>query len=208
MKIRTYPVGALEANCYFLTQGNECVIVDPGDDAGFLLEEISIKNLTVKAIIATHGHFDHVMGAGEIQKALDVPFLMNIKDKFLITRLEDTAEYFLGYRPTILKPHTITDISQSILRDTGFPLTLIETPGHTPGSICLYCASDSFVLTGDTVFRDGVGRYDFSYSDKQHLFESIRLRIMTLPEGTKLLPGHGDPASVKDIAKVISSYTF
>lgn len=206
MKLRTYPVGEMAANCYFLTQDKDCIIVDAGDNADFLLEQISIQRLNVKAVIATHGHFDHVMAAGEIQLALGVPFLLDIHDEFLIKRLEETARHFLGYTPAILKPQTITNISQKVLDETGFNLTLIHTPGHTPGSICMYSKEEAFALTGDTVFKDAVGRYDFSYSDKKELFKSIRDRIMTLPEDTIVYSGHGDPTSVGELSLLIERY--
>lgn len=206
MKLRTYPVGEMAANCYFLTQDKDCIIVDAGDNADFLLEQISSQSLAVKAVIATHGHFDHVMAAGEIQHALGVPFLLDVNDEFLIKRLEETARHFLGYIPPILKPHTITNITQKIIDELGFDLVLIKTPGHTPGSICLYSKPESFVLTGDTVFKDAVGRYDFSYSDKKQLFESIKDHIMSLPEDTVVYPGHGDPTSAGVLSLLLERY--
>lgn len=208
MKLTSYAVGEMAANCYFLTQDKDCVIVDPGDNADFLLETVSIQRLHVKALISTHGHFDHVMAAGEMQLSLGVPFLLDIHDEFLVKRLEETARHFLGYTPAILKPHTITNITQKIIDNTGFDLKLIHTPGHTPGSICLYSKKESFILTGDTVFKDAVGRYDFSYSDKNHLFDSVKTRIMTLPEDVIVYPGHGDPASVGELSGVIKQYGF
>lgn len=202
MKLRSYVVGELAANCYFLTQDKDCIIIDPGDTADFLLEQISMQNLNVKALIATHGHFDHVMAAGEMQVSLGAPFLMDAHDEFLIKRLEETAHHFLGYTPAILKPKVITPITQDAIDQTGFKLTLIPTPGHTPGSICLYSEMQRFVLTGDTVFSDAVGRYDFSYSDKKQLFDSIRTRICTLPKDTLVYSGHGAVTSVGQLSSV------
>ena len=84
MKITTYPLGQLQANCYLLVHDKDCILIDPADDASFLLEEISRQNLNLVAMLATHGHFDHVMAVGEIQLSLKVPFYIHGKDLFLI----------------------------------------------------------------------------------------------------------------------------
>ncbi len=208
IKIQTFAVGEMSANCYFLTQDKDCIIVDPGDSADFLLEQISMLGLTVKALISTHGHFDHVMAVGEMQLSLGVPFLLGIQDEFLVKRLEETARHFLGYSPAILKPHTITNITQQLLNKSGFDLTLILTPGHTPGSICIYSEEEGSVFTGDTVFKDAVGRYDFAYSNKKQLFASIKENILALPEETTVYPGHGELTSVGELKTVIARYGF
>jgi hydroxyacylglutathione hydrolase len=195
MKIITYPIGELQANCYFLVQDKDCVIIDAGDSADFILEEISRQNLKVKAIIATHGHFDHVMAVGELQTSLDTPFYISSKDQFLLDRVEETAKYFLGHVPVVMPIKKSLDIPNE-LRTKNLELRIIKTPGHTPGSICIYSKEDGALFTGDTLFKDAIGRYDFSYSDKKQLFASIKHLIKTLPEETTIYPGHGDPSSL------------
>ncbi|MBI1863512.1 MBL fold metallo-hydrolase [Candidatus Microgenomates bacterium] len=195
MKVITHRVGELQANCYFLIQDKDCVVIDPGDSADFLLEEVSRNNYSVKGIIATHGHFDHVMGAGEMQLALGVPFYLNLKDQFLMDRLESTAKHFLGYEPQIIRPHETTDIFFVPAIPMLKGVRLMESPGHTPGSICLYCEEEQIVFTGDTLFKDGIGRYDFSYSDKKELFRSL-YELFELPEETLVYSGHGDPTTI------------
>lgn len=196
MKIHTYPVGELQANCYFITNDKDCLIIDPGDSGDFLLEEVSRNNYSVKAIVATHGHFDHVMGVGEMQLALNVPFYMNLKDEFFIKRLEETALHFLGYEPTVIKPQKITNISTLIPAKEGIQdFKIIETPGHTPGSVCIYFAREQTIFTGDTLFKNGIGRYDFSYADKKDLFCSLN-ELFKLPEQTLVYSGHGDPTTI------------
>ncbi len=195
MKVITYQLGELQANCYLLVSDNDVVVIDPGDSADFLLEEISRQNLSVKAIIATHGHFDHVMAAGEMQLALDVPFYMNLKDEFLIKRLEETVRHFLGYKPTVIKPQRIRNIDSGTESIESFSFKVIETPGHTPGCVCLYFEKEQTIFTGDTLFKDGIGRYDFSYSDKKELFRSL-YELFKLPEETLVYSGHGDPTTI------------
>ena len=195
MNIITHRVGELQANCYFLVKDKACLIIDPGDSADFLLEEVSRNNYNVTAIIATHGHFDHVMAAGEMQLALGVPFYMNHDDEFLIKRLGETAKYFLGYEPHVLKPQTITNLLPGNRTIDEFKFKVIHTPGHTPGSSCIYFEEEDILFTGDTLFRAGIGRYDFSYSDKKELFRSL-YEIFKLPEETLVNSGHGDPTTI------------
>lgn len=196
MKIQSFPLGELQANCYFLTQDKDCVIIDAGDSADFILEEISRNNLNVKALISTHGHFDHVMAVGELQASLDVPFYISAKDRFLLDRVAETAKHFLGHVPAIIPINGSKNLMQNSLQVTGFELQVYPTPGHTPGSVCIYLKEESCLFTGDTLFKDGIGRYDFSYSDKKLLMTSINQLIEVLPEETLIYPGHGDPSTL------------
>lgn len=188
MNTYSYKVGELQTNCYLLTIENECLIIDPGDSAEFLLEEISRKNLSLQAILLTHGHFDHCMAAGEIQLTLDIPVFMNKKDQFLIDRLEETAKHFLQKQPVILKP-TVTEIKGGIQKIGSFEFEVIETPGHTPGSLSFYFSTDSLLFCGDLMFKDSIGDYSHSYSNKRRLFSSIQ----TIDKyNAQIYPGHGD----------------
>jgi len=216
MKVLTYPLGELQANCYFLIQDKDCVIIDPGDSSDFILEEVSRQNLNVKAIIATHGHFDHVMAVGELQASLDAPFYISSKDQFLLDRVEETAKHFLGHVPIII-PSTPTSFPRKRESSSGSPiklgmtlvsfnLELIETPGHTPGSVCFYIKEESTLLTGDTLFKDGIGRYDFSYSNKKQLLGSIKHLIETLPEETLVYAGHGEITTLGEESKNLSQF--
>ncbi|MBL0077095.1 MAG: MBL fold metallo-hydrolase [Rhodocyclaceae bacterium] len=197
MKVLTYPLGELQANCYFLVQDKDCVIIDPGDSADFILEEVSRNNLQVKAIIATHGHFDHVMAIGELKMSLNVPVYISSKDRFLLDRVEETAKYFLGHMPVVIPISDTVNIPE-ILRIKSLELKIIHSPGHTPGSVCIYDKEEGILFTGDTIFKDGIGRYDFSYSNKKELLDSISRLIEVFPEETLVYPGHGDPTTLGD----------
>lgn len=198
MKVLTRPLGELQANCYFLVQDKDCVIIDPGDSADFILEEVSRNNLQVKAIIATHGHFDHVMAIGELKMSLNVPVYISSKDRFLLDRVEETAKYFLGHTPVIIPIAETMDFGSEKLQVLGSTLQVTPTPGHTPGSVCIYEKEGGVLFTGDTLFKDGIGRYDFSYSNKKELMSSIDRLIETFPEETLVYPGHGDPTTLGD----------
>jgi len=199
MKIQTYQVGQMQCNCYFLIDDHDCVIIDPGDSAETLLEEVSRQNLNVHALIATHGHFDHIMAAGEMQLALNVPFYIHADDEFLLSRLESTAAHFLGYEPYVIKPQVVKHISSSKLHLPPFNFEIILTPGHTPGSVCLYQNSAGMAFVGDLLFHGGgVGRFDFSYSNKQDLFSSINHLVKKLPGETIIHSGHGESSILEE----------
>ncbi len=114
MQILTFPLGQLQANCYLLIQDKECLIIDPGDSAEFLLEEILRRNLNVKGILATHGHFDHIMAVGELQMSLNCPFYIHEKDLFLIERLEKTAQHFLKSKQIVIPPQNSISLKKEI----------------------------------------------------------------------------------------------
>ncbi len=195
IKIIQYSLGELQANCYFIVNDKDCLIVDPGDEADFILEKLQGQNLHLRGVVATHGHFDHVMAVGEIQASFNIPLYIFKEDLFLLKRLKETADHFLSHKPTILPIKNIKYLKEENFQILNFKFQIISTPGHTPGSCCLYFKDEQVVFTGDTLFKDGIGRYDFSYSSKKDLFNSIK-KILKLPEETTVYPGHGEETSV------------
>ena len=200
MKIQAYPLGELQANCYFLAIDKDCLIIDAGDSADFILEKVQRENFKVRAVIATHGHFDHLMAAGEVQVSLDIPFYLGEEDLFLLKRVQETAQHFLGARPAILQPKEVTNLKEGDIEIGPFSFEVVATPGHTPGSRCLYFKDEQTIFTGDTLFKEGIGRYDFSYSDKRLLKDSLE-RLFKLPEETLVYSGHGDVTTLGEEEK-------
>lgn len=198
MRIVKYSLGQLQANCYFLIEDNNCLIIDPADDASFILEELQRQQLNLVGMLATHGHFDHVMAVGEIQQSLKIPLHIYKADIFLIKRLEQTAEHFLGYKPVILPIKIIENlIIENSLKIENFKLKIIFTPGHTPGSCCFYFNEENALFTGDTLFKEGIGRTDLSYSSKEDLTKSLK-KIFKLPRETVVYSGHGEDTILED----------
>lgn len=207
MRIYTYSLGEMQANCYLLENEGKALIIDPADEAHLLLEEIQRKNVELVGLLATHGHFDHVMAVGEIQLSFPVPFYIQKKDLFLIERLESTAEHFLGHKEIIIPPTNIIYIEQGELKINpfdklrinteqsrsiiNFKLKILSSPGHTPGGVCYYFPDEQALFTGDTLFAGAIGRTDLSYSNKKDLWDSLRT-ILALPEETTIYPGHGE----------------
>lgn len=196
MKILKYSLGQLQANCYLLIKDKTCLIIDPGDEGEFILEEIQRNNLKPVGILATHGHFDHVMAIGEIQASFDIPLYINEKDLFLLKRVKESAQYFLGIKPAILPIKNIKNLGIGhLLEIRNWKLEIISSPGHTPGSVCYYFSDEKVIFTGDTLFKEGIGRYDFSYSSKDDLDNSLK-KLLELPQDSIIYPGHGDETTV------------
>ena len=197
MKVISFALGQLQANCYFLIEDNKCLIIDPADEAAFILEELQRRRLKLVGMLATHGHFDHIMAVGEIQLSVKVPLYVVKKDLFLLNRLNETAKYFLGYNPNLINPTLIKHLIKVKNKIGLFEFNLIYTPGHTPGSCCYYFPDEKIIFTGDTLFKRGIGRYDFSYSDKRDLKKSLEA-LLKLPGDTLVYPGHGEKTKISD----------
>lgn len=212
MRIVKYSLGELQANCYFLIEDQNCLIIDPADDASFIFEELQRQQLNLVGMLATHGHFDHVMAVGEIQQSIDLPLLIHEKDKFLIKRLEQTAEHFLGYKPIVLPIKKIENLkTENLLKIPACwqagkicKLKIIYTPGHTPGGCCFYVEKENALFTGDTLFKEAVGRTDLSYSSKDDLKKSLK-KIFELPRETVVYPGHGEDTILDDEIETLQS---
>jgi len=204
MNIETLTLGALSTNCYLVydTTSGEAIVIDPADEAVFIAEKLQRLNLKLKAIIATHGHFDHVLAAGELQLIYpDSPFYIHTKDMFLLKKMNSSASHWLKTKENRPFPQIINFLKNQTHRISRYTLCVLQTPGHTPGSICL-CAKYKIqdtqyeaVFTGDTLFKGAVGRTDFSYSDPKKLVQSLH-KLFTLPERTLVYPGHGEITTI------------
>jgi len=200
MNIYKYSLGQMQSNCYIVSFDDKCVIIDAGDSADFILNEIISKKLKPNAILATHGHFDHLLAAGEMQLSYNIPFYISKKDSFLLKRAKETADYYLGFKNDVIKIKNIKDINSKEIKIKNLTIKVIKTPGHTPGSVCFYIEKEKLLFTGDTLFKAGIGRYDFSYSSKKNIVQSI-IRLYSLPDDVIVFPGHGDKTTIGDEKK-------
>lgn len=199
LDVVTLPVGSLQTNCYLAYDilTFKCLIIDPGDDADYIIGFIAKLKLKPQAIIATHGHFDHILAVTELKFAYHIPFFIHINDRFLVKDMQSSAKYFLKVKTD--PPPEIDEFltNQQEIKFGRQSLKIIETPGHTPGSVCLYNKQHNILFTGDLLFAEGgVGRTDFSYSNKSQLNNSIT-KILKLPIHTNLFPGHGKQTDIK-----------
>ena len=192
LQIEQLQVGALQTNCYLvIADTGQLLIVDPGDDADYIMRRIADIKGEPTAIVATHGHFDHLMAAYELQVNYGIHFLIHKKDEFLVRAMRESARHFLkvdaGPVPNI--DNHLQDGDNITLGKTE--MKVIETPGHTPGSVALWSKEASMAFVGDLLFAQGaVGRTDFSYSSPKKLERSLQ-EILKLPPETALFTGHG-----------------
>ena len=200
MILKQMIVGSMGVCCYIVAceRTGKAAVIDPGGDENKILKEIAANRFTVDAIIATHGHPDHVCGNRRIKEATGARIVMHREDSRFFGRPE-VGEYFsmLGMEPS---PPVDEEVEDGDIITVGeVQLKVIHTPGHTPGGMCLYCAPD--LITGDTLFVGGVGRTDFPGGSAEQLFASIANRLFVLPEETVVWPGHGYGGSRSTIGR-------
>lgn len=192
LDVKKLTVGELSTNCYLLYNTNEAVIIDPADEASFIENIITDLSLTPKAVILTHGHFDHLLAALELSLAYKIPIFVNKKDKFLIERSDKTAKYFTKQKDSLRPIETLDLTGKSKIALGKDKLSIIEIPGHTPGSIAVYIKKQNIVFTGDLIFKDGAcGETTHAYSDRNDFGQSLK-KILSLPQKTLVFPGHGE----------------
>lgn len=197
--IAVVPNGAIQANCYIVMcpETHEAMVVDPGAEPERILEAIQQMGARVTRIVHTHGHFDHIAATEALLAGLParVPVAAHPADAYLYTTQARAMGAPFGY-PVPDQPVT----PDEELRDGGelgvgnLRFTVIATPGHTPGSVSL--RAGDVLLSGDTLFRRGIGRTDLPGGDEDAIYESILTRLYPLPAATRVLPGHGSPTTI------------
>ncbi len=199
--IKTFYFNDLRTCCYIISDStNECVIVDPGaysdSEKSRLVKYIEENGLKPVKVINTHGHFDHVMAVRFVREKWGVPHYLNEGDKDAYFRIKEYCEYF-GYQieSPLMDLHTINDGDELTYGNTF--LKAYTVPGHSQGGVILYNEQDGYVLTGDSLFDESIGRTDLPGGDYETLITSIKEKILTLPDTTVVYPGHGIATSVE-----------
>ena len=194
----TFPVGLLQCNCTILgdEQSREAIVVDPGDDLPRILATLAKHQLTVKQILVTHAHIDHIAGAQQLQRLTGAAILYNRRDLPLVAMMDAQAAWLGMAAPEVSAPDA--DLTDELpIHIEGIDGVTLHTPGHTPGSICLYFPSESLLLSGDTLFAGSVGRSDLPGGDGATLIRSIHERLLVLPDPTLVIPGHGESTLIE-----------
>ena len=194
---KTFPVPPLSCNCSILgdLKSKEAIVVDPGGNSDRILNEVQSLGFSVLAIVHTHAHFDHFLASGKMKEATGAPLCLHPQDRDLWDMLEIQCRMF-GV-PYVPAPPPDCEIQEGGKLSFGqFSGVVLHTPGHTPGSSSFYFEQTGILLSGDTLFRGGIGRTDLWGGDSQALERSIRDKIYTLEENTIVVPGHGPESSV------------
>jgi hydroxyacylglutathione hydrolase len=186
------PVGPLQCNCSVIGDENthEAMVIDPGDDIDDIIAIIDEHKLQVKQIVITHAHIDHVGGAMKLRAKTGAPILLNQNDYALLKMLDVQAGW-LG-----MKPPGDVEIEAGLahdqtLRAGKLAASVLHTPGHTEGSVCLYFPAEKMLIAGDTLFARSIGRTDLPGGSFEKIKRSLHDRVLTLPDETKVIPGHG-----------------
>ena len=202
MKIEILVVGRLQTNCYlvYCQKTREALIIDPGDDGDYIINKIRSLDLIPKAIVATHGHFDHVLAITELKLAFKIPFYLHQKDLKILKRAQSTARYFLGIEvDPVMTPDELLKKGSEIKFDRE-RLQVLETPGHTEGSISLHDGK-KHLFVGDTIFANGgYGRTDLEGGSKEKIDISIK-KLLKMQKKTLIYPGHGKLTTVANEIK-------
>ena len=195
-KIHSLVVGRLQTNCFIVQSQAEAIIVDPGDEPERILRFIKDINATPTRIVATHTHFDHVLGVDGVRKGTKAPFMIHRDDLPMLESMQSRVRQFMGFEspppPKVdgyLKDGELLELGDETIR-------VLHTPGHSPGSISL--VGDGYVLTGDALFNQSIGRTDLPGGDLNTLVRSIRERLFKLDDDTIVYPGHGPETTIGD----------
>ncbi len=197
IKIEKFVLGPVGTNTYIARneENKECFLIDPAACPPELVSHITNEGLTVKAVLLTHGHFDHIMGVDGVIKAFHVPVYAYTGEKEL---LEDA---YMNSSATMLgSPYTFSgaqymDDGQE-MEIAGFQIRVLHTPGHTSGGCCYYLPDEGVLFSGDTLFHASVGRTDLPTGSMGQLVRSIREKLFVLPDETKVYPGHMEETEI------------
>ena len=190
-------VGLLQCNCSILGDetSREAMVIDPGDDIPAIQAVLQRHGLTVKYIVITHAHIDHIAGARRLKRLTGAPILYNQNDLPLVKMMDVQASWLRVPTPEVAPPDAPLTNNQT-LAISGLSGTILHTPGHTQGSVCLYVPDHSLLLAGDTLFAGSVGRTDLPGGDTEQLIRSIHDRILPLPDEVTVVPGHGPNTTI------------
>ena len=191
------PVGMLQCNCSVFgdEQTSEAIVIDPGDNVDEILEIVARHSLRVKAIVITHAHIDHIGGAAKLKRATGAPVYMNENDAELRDMLDVQATWLGMETPERTEIDTPAK-EGDVLRLGEAEFQVIDTPGHTQGSISLWIPTENKLVAGDTLFRESIGRTDLPGGDGRQILQSIKEKLFKLPESAVVIPGHGPNTTI------------
>jgi len=197
VKLKSLEVGPFASNCYIIgSETGEGIVIDPGADADRILRAIEKLKLDIKLVVATHSHIDHIGAVKKVKETTGAQFAMHGDDVQALSHSGDFFSSLLGASISSPPQPEILLREGDILEASGLSFTVLHTPGHSPGGISLLGYGAVFV--GDTLFYQGIGRFDFPGASGSQLLNSIHTKLMTLPDSTAVYPGHGPQTTIGD----------
>jgi glyoxylase-like metal-dependent hydrolase (beta-lactamase superfamily II) len=193
------PVGPLQCNCSIIADENthEAMVIDPGDDVREIQAMVAKHGVRVKQIVITHAHIDHVGGAMKLRAATGAPILLNQNDHALLKMLDMQAAWLgMSVPEKVEIDRSIRDADK--VEAGALVASVMHTPGHTEGSICLYFPSEQKLIAGDTLFAGSIGRTDLPGGSFDKIIRSLHQKVLSLPDETIVVPGHGPLTTIGD----------
>jgi glyoxylase-like metal-dependent hydrolase (beta-lactamase superfamily II) len=192
------PVGMLQCNCSIFgdEQSRESIVIDPGAEIERITEILEREHLKVKAIVITHGHIDHVAGAAKLRALTGAPVYMNERDFAQLDLLPEMAAWLGTATPE--RPQIDSPANEGMILDLGpAEFHVVETPGHTQGSVSVWIPQAKKIVAGDTLFKDSIGRTDFPGGNARQILSSIKTKLLELPDEAIVIPGHGPVTTIE-----------
>lgn len=196
-RIQTYVLGGVSTNCYLIFHDStkEAVVVDPADNGAYVLNKCRELGVCPTAVLLTHGHFDHILAVKDICRAFPCKVYAGREEDRLLQDASLNLSGSMGTEQTVIEADVLVK-DGDVLSLAGFSWKVLETPGHTAGSVCYYVESEDVLFSGDTLFADSLGRTDLPTGDLKAIVSSITEKLLTLPEDTMVYPGHGEVTTI------------
>lgn len=197
MKIETVHVTEIEQNCRILSLNGSALVIDPGEDKP-VIEYLEKNGLKLEQIWLTHSHFDHCAGVSGVKEKFGGTYYAHVIERGMREHVAEICQmYGLNiHDPRCGEPDGYIE-ADDVLKFQGYDFKVLFTPGHSPGHVCFYCEKLGLCIAGDALFKDSIGRTDLPGGNHNTLINSIKDKLFTLPDDTKILPGHGPDTTIK-----------
>ncbi|HWT75057.1 MAG TPA: MBL fold metallo-hydrolase [Mobilitalea sp.] len=196
LKMKNLVLGMVQTNCYIISNeaAKEAIVFDPADDADRIEQYLKANDLVCRGILLTHGHFDHILAAKELAEAVEAPIYAHESEAALLNSPELNCSSQIHRECSLVPDILLKD--DELLQLAGFTIKVIHTPGHTSGGVCYYFTGHDILISGDTLFRECIGRSDLPTGNGSVLVESIRNKLMLFDDQVIVYPGHGKPTTI------------
>lgn len=196
IEIKSMTLGMVATNCYLIInkETKEALLIDPADNALRISNVIEENVCTLKAILLTHGHFDHIMALNELKKRYNVPVYAHEEEEDVLKQSSLNMSGMIGQIYTTQADIYVKDGEH--LKLAGLDIIVLHTPGHTKGGVCYYLPEEKVLMSGDTLFRCSIGRTDFPTGSMSQLVRSVKEQLFVLPDDVQVYPGHDSVTSI------------